>query len=315
MITVYALPGQLSPALGPILGAICDQFLDWRWTFWIVSIVSVALQVLCFATVRETYQPVLDRRWERQLSNDEKSAIKWWQPSKGELADTKRKLAISTQRPFKMLATHPIVQLIALSNGLTYGIQMLVTASLDQLWRKSYHQPTILAALNYLALGVGLVVGAQICRHCNRAIYARLKARNDGQGCPEFRIPMIAVGTAIVPIGLLWYGWSAQARVFPLVPDLGVFLLAIGLVAILNCTSLYLVDTYKLQSASATGAVNLLRSIAGFAFPLFSTALYDRLGQGYANTLLAGITIVAGWPVPFLLWRYGAKMRRGLVEQ
>lgn len=310
MITVYALPGQLSPALGPILGAVCDQFLDWRWTFWIVSITSVALQALCFLTVRETYQPVLDRRWEKQHKGGQ---AQWW-PSKEELADTRRKLAINTQRPFKMLATHQIVQLIALSNGLTYGIQMLVTASLDQLWKESYHQPTILAALNYLALGVGLVFGAQVCRRCNRSIYARLKARNGSQGRPEFRVPMIAAGTVIVPLGLLWYGWAAQARVFPLVPDLGVFLLAIGLVAILNCTSLYLVDTYKLQSASATGAVNLLRSLAGFAFPLFSTALYDSLGQGYANTLLAGITIVAGWPVPFLLWRYGEVMRRRLVE-
>ena len=122
MITVYALPGQLSPALGPILGAVCDQFLDWRWTFWIVSITSVALQALCFLTVRETYQPVLDRRWEKQQKGGQ---AQWW-PSKEELADTRRKLAINTQRPFKMLATHHIVQLIALSNGLTYGIQMLV---------------------------------------------------------------------------------------------------------------------------------------------------------------------------------------------
>lgn len=37
MITVYALPGQLSIALGPILGAVCESYLSWRWTFWIVS--------------------------------------------------------------------------------------------------------------------------------------------------------------------------------------------------------------------------------------------------------------------------------------
>jgi hypothetical protein len=116
-----------------------------------------------------------------------------------------------------------------------------------------------------LALGVGLIAGAQACRPLNLAIGRRLKARDEEKKSrPEHRIPMIAAGSVVAPIGLLWYGWSAQNLVFPLVPDLGVFVFAMGSCVILNITSLYLVDTYRQQSASATGAVNILRALSGF---------------------------------------------------
>jgi hypothetical protein len=57
------------------------------------------------------------------------------------------------------------------------------------------------------------------------------------------------------------------------------------------------------------GAATVLRSLAGFGFPLFASSLYDRLGLGWGNSLLAFVAIVIGWPSPVILWFYGEKMR------
>lgn len=318
MITIYALPTQISPAIGPILGTLCEVYLGWRWTFWMVSIVSVVLQCVCFLTVRETYRPVLERRADRKKQPQHgDSSPKRWQfmdAVRDDLQAVSGRIWTDLARPFKMLATHPVVMVIALYNGVTYGLQNLVIASLQKLWISRYHQSEILASLNYITLAVGCVCGAQAARPLNKWMYARLKARDsEGQGRPEFRIPMITVGSGLVPLSLLWYGWWAQALAFPLLPDLGVFVFAAGTVIILNCTSLYLVDAYKQHSASATGAVNVLRALSGFAFPLFSDRLYSALGYGWGNTVLAGISISLGWPLPFLLWKYGRRWRAGLA--
>lgn len=51
------------------------------------------------------------------------------------------------------------------------------------------------------------------------------------------------------------------------------------------------------------------RSLVGFAFPLFGQQMFDALGYGGGNSLLAGLAIVLGIPFPIWLWYYGEQMR------
>lgn len=71
----------------------------------------------------------------------------------------------------------------------------------------------------------------------------------------------------------------------------------------------YVMDAYRQYVASASAASQFLRSIAGFAFPIFAPAMYQNLGYGWGNSVLALTFVVIGWPAPFLLWTYGAKLR------
>ena len=46
----------------------------------------------------------------------------------------------------------------------------------------------------------------------------------------------------------------------------------------------------------ALAAVAFLRSLAGFGFPLFAPAMYNALGYGKGDTILAAVAIVVGCP-------------------
>jgi hypothetical protein len=46
----------------------------------------------------------------------------------------------------------------------------------------------------------------------------------------------------------------------------------------------------------ALAAVAFLRSLAGFGFPLFAPAMYNALGYGKGDTILAVVAIVIGCP-------------------
>jgi hypothetical protein len=47
---------------------------------------------------------------------------------------------------------------------------------------------------------------------------------------------------------------------------------------------------------TALACVACFRSLAGFGFPLFAPAMYNALGYGKGNTILACISIALGWP-------------------
>lgn len=72
----------------------------------------------------------------------------------------------------------------------------------------------------------------------------------------------------------------------------------------------YVIDAFALHAASALAAVSVLRSLAGFGFPLFGPAMFKALGYGWGDTLLAGIAILIGCPAPVLLWYYGERIRK-----
>ena len=78
---------------------------------------------------------------------------------------------------------------------------------------------------------------------------------------------------------------------------------------------------------TALAAATFMRSLAGFGFPLFAPTMYNALGYGKGNTILAAAAIALGCPAcvnavtfffahvitlmlrPWLLWIYGERIR------
>ena len=75
----------------------------------------------------------------------------------------------------------------------------------SDLWVDEYHESRGISGLNYISLGLGFFLGSQITAPLNDRIYRRMKKRNNGVGKPEFRIPLMFIGSAFIPVGLFWY--------------------------------------------------------------------------------------------------------------
>lgn len=76
-----------------------------------------------------------------------------------------------------------------------------------------------------------------------------------------------------------------------------------------QCTQTYIVDAYSRYAASAVSAAVVLRSLAGFGFPLFAPYMYQGLNLNWGNSLLGFIAIGLGIPAPVLLWKFGHRLR------
>ncbi|KAL5363873.1 putative efflux pump antibiotic resistance protein [Aspergillus floccosus] len=310
-IAIYSLAPLLGPAVGPICGGFIAEYTTWRWVFYSTTIVDGAIQVAGLFFLRETYGPKILRTRAKKMRKETGDAS-FQTEAERQNKTLPHVLRTALIRPFRLLTTQPIVQALALYMAYIYGIMYLVLSTFPILWTSPqyYNESTGIGGLNYISLGLGFWLGSQICAPLNDRIYRRLKARNNGTGRPEFRVPLLYIAAFLTPAGLFIYGWTAQKHCHWIAPNIGALLFGMGNIVTYQCIQTYMVDAYTRFAASALAAAAFLRSLAGFAFPLFAPYMYAALDYGWGNSLLAFISIALGVPAPIFLWRYGEKLRK-----
>jgi hypothetical protein len=167
------------------------------------------------------------------------------------------------------------------------------------------------SGLNFISIATGFTLGAQVAGPITDRNWKHLKKRalvvnsrsgeNSEKVVPEYRVPLMVPGALVVPIGLLIYGWTAQEKTHWIGPNVGIAIFSAGTTIGTQCQTAYLVDAYPEFTASAMAATLVVKDIAGFTFPLFAPSLYNTLNYGWGNSLLAGIAIILGLPMPWIL--------------
>jgi MFS family permease len=310
-MAVYSLAPLLGPAIGPIVGGFIAENTTWRWVFYATSIATGVFQIAGVLFLRETYAPrILKIRAKKTRKATSDLSYETEEERKNKTLS--QALQTSLVRPFRLLATQPIVQVLALYMAYIYGLMYLMLSTFPILWTdpQYYDESTGIGGLNYISLGLGALLGANICVYLNDRTYRHLKARNNDTGKPEFRLPLLAITSICVPAGLFIYGWTAQTHQHWIAPNIGACLFGIGNMMTFQCMQTYIVDTYTLYAASAMAAVSVLRCLTAFGFPLFAPYMYNTLHYGWGNSLLAFISIGIGVPAPIFLWKFGEKLRK-----
>ncbi|KAG5418225.1 NAG4 [Candida metapsilosis] len=75
-----------------------------------------------------------------------------------------------------------------------------------------------------------------------------------------------------------------------------------------NPANNYIVDSYQHYAASALAAKTFVRSVWGACVPLFTIQMYHTLGNEWATTLMAFISL-ACCLIPYLFFIFGARIR------
>lgn len=271
---------------------------------------DAVIQVVGLFLLQETYAPILLKRKAtslRKSSGDQTLYTEYDHPERKGF----KILTTALVRPFILISTQLIIQVLAVHAAYIYGLMYLMLATYPLLWRSPdhYNQDIDMGSLNYISLGIGFFLGSQICSRINDYIYKRLKQRNNGIGEPEFRSPLLILSSLLIPSALFTYGWTAQSNTHWIGPNFGAGMLAAGIIIGFQCSQSYTVDAYSRYAASAIASVTILRSLTAFGFPLFAPYMYDKLDYGWGASLLGFVAIGIGFPTPFLIWKYGETLR------
>ncbi|KAI1338390.1 bicyclomycin resistance protein [Xylariaceae sp. FL0016] len=320
VIAAYSVGPLLGPVIGPIAGGALTEAAGWRWTFWLLAIAGGVLMVLMFFLMQESYAPVLLQRKVHRLQRETGNNLLRSKLDAGlSPADFFKRGII---RPVKMFIRSPIVNILALYTAVTYGYLYLMFTTMTEVFQETYGFSTSTVGLSFLGLGVGSLAGVAIFSATSDRYIQRKAAQADRMAeitsspsagmKPEYRLPLLPLGAATIPLGLFIYGWTAEYHVHWIAPIIGTGLVGVGNLIIFMGVQTYLVDAYTIYAASALATNTIVRSIAGAVLPLAGLKMYARLGLGWGNSLLAFIAIGL-LPVSFILIRYGEHLRTRFV--
>ncbi|KAG9004704.1 hypothetical protein FRB94_002546 [Tulasnella sp. JGI-2019a] len=305
-MAIFSMGPLVGPVVGPVAGGFIAESLGYKWIFGIISIVGGIAGIYGIFTIQETYHPViLERREMKKFLDDEKRGVASVRPHRPALKDV---LWVNLTRPVILLTRSFICFMLSLYMSVIYGILYLMFVTFPSLYEDFYGWGPGVSGLSYLGVGIGFLIGVILGGVFVDKIYIRLRDRNGGVGKPEFRIPMMFFGSACLPIGLLWYGWTADKHLNWILPIIGSGIYGLGMITCFLSIQVYMVDSFK-YAASAVAAGTVLRSLFGFAFPLFADRIFTSLGVGPGYSLLTGIVILVGVPFPVWIYFKGESLR------
>lgn len=257
--------------------------------------------------VPETYAPVLLRRRAAKLSKLTGRVY----VSKLDVAATATKaeqVQTALLRPWILLFTEPIVFLTSIYLAVVYGTLYLLFAAFPIVFQLNRGWSAGVSGLAFIGVAVGMLFAVGYAMVDNRR-YARVAAAAPGGiAPPEARLPPAILGSVLLPVGLFWFAWTNGPETHWVVPIAASAVFAAGLVSVFLSLLTYLIDSYTVFAASVLAASSVLRSLFGAAFPLFTTYMYRDLGIHWASSV-PGFLALACMPVPWLFYRYGARIR------
>ncbi|KAI9809372.1 MAG: hypothetical protein M1827_006884 [Pycnora praestabilis] len=303
-MAIWAMGPLMGPVVGPVIGGFLSQAKGWRWIFWLLAMISGATLTIGLVLLRETNHAILLERKTKRLRKETGNSKLVSQLDSG--IPPKELFLRSIIRPAKMLLFSPIVIMLSTYMAVVYGYLYLLFTTFEIVFEQQYGFSTGTVGLTYLGIGVGMFVGLFVFGMASDKIVKKKSAK--GEMKPEYRLPPMLPGAFFIPIGLFWYGWSADKQAPWIVPIIGTSFIGIGVLAAFMPIQTYMVDAFTRNAASALAANTVLRSLFGAILPLAGEKMYAKLGLGWGNSLLAFLSL-AMVPIPFFLYKYGERVR------
>jgi MFS family permease len=299
---------EQGPVLGPIVGGFVGETIGWRWIEGIMAIFTGILWIAGTFFIPETYPPVLLRARAKKLSQLTGKVYK----SRGDVDQGPTTFGhvfrTSLLRPWVLLFLEPIVLLFSIYMAIIYGTLYMLFAAFPIVYQDGRGWSPGIGGLAFLGVAVGMIGAVLYSATYDNKRYAKLSDKHEGFAPPESRLPATMLGGIMIPIGLFWFAWTNSPSIHWMVSIAAGVPFGFGMVLVFLGIMNYLIDAYTIFAASVLAANAVLRSLFGFAFPLFTSQMYESLGIHWASTIPAFLAL-ACVPFPFLFWKYGSSIR------
>lgn len=301
-------------SLGPVIGGFIEQYLDYRWVFWVMLIVGGFVQVLHLVMVPETRSTILvDREAKRRRESGEDPDV--WGPNeaRGNFLErwSWREFGTTFARPFILFVTEPIVLFLSLLSGFSDSLIYVFLESYGPVFTGGWGFTTSQVGLCFCTFLVAYGLTYLIL---TPDIMQQRKQMRAGTASPERRLWILLWLVPLLPIGLFIFAWTSRGPQYNSVwvPIVAPLLIGIANYVIYATTVDYMVAAYGPYGSSATGGNALARDFMAGVLTLAATPFYTNLPWGnpiaWPSTVLGIIAIFICIP-PFVFYFYGEWFR------
>ncbi|KAL4794491.1 major facilitator superfamily domain-containing protein [Aspergillus venezuelensis] len=329
---LYAILSFGGPVVSPVIASYRGQgTLSWRWTNWIMLIMSGIFMGLVVLFQPETYGPLL-LKWKaahyRKLTGDRRYRSEM----------DMQKIALFSRiisaciRQFTLTVHEPIILFISLYMTVIYIVLFTFFDGYPYIFQEVYDITQGLTNVIFIAMYVGIA----LCAFWVPVVYSWTKkdfAANSAEASscfgtdtpgntgsddedtekkhptrPENRLWFAMLGAPLIPIGLFWMGWTDYKSISIWSPIIASAVFGFGTITVFISSYMYVIDSYDTYAASALGFMTVSRYCAAGGMTVVGIPFYKNMGTHYTLTILACIAVVMT-PLPYVFWRYGHAIR------
>ena len=281
--------------------------LSRRWNFYIFAIIIAAITGgLCF--IRESRPSLLLAYEVKRVTG--MTTVQTIPPplSHDRIPDLNTFVKEALFRPVQLFFQEPIIFVIAMMISIAMSLIYIFTEALQPIYESMGFTKTD-ASLMFIAIGLGTCLST-----LTRVLDSYILNYFHRQGRPikpEYKLVGLGLGGPFLAIGLWWFAWTIPPETHTpwIVPTMSLVLVGYALTEMDTVLYGYISDAYLSYSASATAAVAFMRALLSGVFPLFTTQMFDRLGNNVAMSVLAAVA-TAFCIVPPVFICYGERIRR-----
>jgi hypothetical protein len=202
-------------------------------------------------------------------------------------------------------------------------VRWVFIATLTFVYEEVYGFHESIVGLTYLGTSLSIFFGS--------IIFSVIDRKNGGPSTgPGQRVLLLTAmsGTLAISGSLLMYGWTIENHVHWIVPIIGTFIASSSVIIVLvsipeafqtsitrQLTSVhqmygqdYVFRSYTIYGSAASTAAGLLEGIICAGLPIAGSKMYEDLGYGWGNSVLAFI-MLALVLVPPMVYIFGARLR------
>lgn len=306
-LSLFAAAPFMGPVVGPVIGGFLGMNAGWRWVEGFLAAFSGLVWIMMTLFVPETYGPVLLRRRAERLSQLTGKVFRTKIDMEQGGISLQRMFGTTLLRPWVLLFREPIVLLLSIYIAIIYGALFMMFGAFPIVYQEGRGWNQGVGGLAFMGIMVGMIFGI-IYTIPDTYRYLRVLDRHEGCAPPESRLPPVMVAAICIPIGLFWFAWTTYPSIHWMVSIVGGAPFGFGIILVYLGIMNYLVDSYTIFAASVLAANATLRSLFGAIFPLFVTYMYEGLGNQWASSIPAFLTVLC-MPFPFIFYKYGKTIR------
>ncbi|KAL8284286.1 hypothetical protein RQP46_005035 [Phenoliferia psychrophenolica] len=282
-LAIFALMPFAGPSLAPIIsGFMFVAGANWRWIFWILTIIAGVCLVGIFFLLPETYEPRILHQEAKRLR--ESTGDSRWHSALDYGHETLHDVLRRTWRSVRAKLKRDVFRILTAQHSHFAHTKDDAGRSRSSL-RVKHGLNSGESGLVFLSFLAGCSIGVLAYGGYYNKRYAKLHYELAPKVVPpEVRLRPLFVGAPAMAIDLFWIAGTSSSSISIASPICGIFVVGLGI--------LFCFLGYLRQTASAL-AIN---------------TVFRKLGTPGAVSLLGGIATLFV-PVPFVLTRYGKRLR------
>ena len=232
--------------LGPLVSGFIAQYTTWRWIFYLQIITNGLIWVYIFFFFYETRGSILLSKKARRLNKwydqleaagyygvimpTEKSSprekagqsspqrIRWKVKADEERSSIAKMVSISLYRPFHLLVTEPVVFFFSLWISFAWSVLYLTFSAIPLVYRTNHNFNTAETGAVFASISIATIVSTIINVYQERVARRFFSAkRQEFLSTPEGRLYFSCIQSALLPIGLFWFGWVGADSMTPII--------------------------------------------------------------------------------------------------